>query len=67
MAKNKILIVVNYFYPYISGVSEYARAAAANLAKHHVVTVLTGKHIPDLPDVEVFEGYTLIRAKPLFF
>ncbi len=67
MAKNKILIVVNYFYPYISGVSEYARAVAANLAKHHVVTVLTGKHIPDLPDVEVFEGYTLIRAKPLFF
>lgn len=67
MAKKRILIVVNYFYPYVSGVSEYARAIAASLAKHHEVTVLTGKHRPDLPDQESFEGYTLIRTRPLFF
>lgn len=67
MPKKHVLIVVNYFYPYISGVSEYARAIAASLAAHHVVTVLTGKHRPDLPDKELFEGYTLIRAQPLFF
>lgn len=67
MSKKRVLIVVNYFYPYVSGVSEYARAIAANLAEHHEVTVLTGKHLPDLPDQELFEGYTLLRAKPLFF
>lgn len=67
MTKKRILIVVNYYYPYVSGVSEYARAIAASLARHHEVTVLTGKHLPDLPDQELFEGYTLIRAKPLFF
>lgn len=67
MTKIRILIVVNYFYPYVSGVSEYARAIAASLAKHHEVTVLTGKHRPDLPDQESFEGYTLIRTRPLFF
>jgi glycosyltransferase involved in cell wall biosynthesis len=67
MTKKRVLIVVNYFYPYISGVSEYARAIATGLAKHHEVTVLTGKHLPDLPDRELFEGYTLVRAKPLLF
>lgn len=67
MTKKRILIVVNYFYPYVSGVSEYARAIAASLSKHHEVTVLTGKHRSDLHDHEWFEGYTLIRAKPLFF
>lgn len=67
MSRKRVLIVVNYFYPYVSGVSEYAREIAASLAAHHDVTVLTGKHLPDLPEQEVFEGYNLIRAKPLFF
>lgn len=67
MSRKRVLIVVNYFYPYVSGVSEYARQIAASLAEHHEVTVLTGKHLPNLPDQEFFEGYTLIRAKPLFF
>lgn len=67
MIKKRILIVVNYFYPYVSGVSEYARAVAASLAKYHDVTVLTGKHLPHLPEQESFEGYTLIRSRPLFF
>lgn len=67
MPKKRVLIVVNYFYPYVSGVSEYARQTAAILAEHHEVTVLTGKHRPNLPDQEFFEGYTLIRCKPLFF
>lgn len=67
MPKKRILIVVNYFYPYVSGVSEYARKIAISLAEYHEVTVLTGKHLPDLPDQEFFEGYSLIRAKPIFF
>lgn len=67
MSKKRVLIVVNYFYPYVSGVSEYAREVASSLAQYHEVTVLTGKHLADLPDQEVFEGYKLIRSKPLFF
>jgi glycosyltransferase involved in cell wall biosynthesis len=67
MSKKRILIVVNYFYPYVSGVSEYARETAATLSGHYEVTVLTGKHLPGLPDQEFFEGYNLIRAQPLLF
>ena len=67
MTKRRILIVVNYYFPYVSGVSEYARSVAEKLAQHHDVTVLTGKHIPDLPDREIVDGYTIVRAEPLFF
>lgn len=31
--KKKILIILNYYIPYISGVTEYARLAAEMLAK----------------------------------
>ncbi|WP_188706284.1 glycosyltransferase family 4 protein [Silvimonas iriomotensis] len=65
--KKKLLIVLNYYYPYVSGVSEYARSVAESLANTYDVTVLTGKHLPDLPDVESRDGYTIVRAKPLFF
>lgn len=67
MKRKSILIVVNYFYPYISGVSEYAREVANSLADYHDVTILTGKHLSELPDEEVFEGCKLIRAKPILF
>lgn len=67
MTRKRILIVVNYFYPYVSGVSEYARAMAISLATHHDVVLLTGKHQSDLPDQEFFEGYRIVRAKTLFF
>lgn len=67
MTRKRLLIVVNYFHPYVSGVSEYARKVAASLAAYHEVTVLTGRHLPDLPEQEFFEGYSLVRAKPLFF
>lgn len=67
MSKKRVLIVVNYFYPYVSGVSEYAREVARSLAPHYEVTVLTGKHLPDLLEEEYFEGYNLIRTRPNFF
>ncbi|MGR3504307.1 MAG: glycosyltransferase family 4 protein [Paracoccaceae bacterium] len=66
MRKN-VLIVVNYYFPYVSGVSEYARAVAVSLSKYHNVTVLTGRHLADLPVREKVEGYTVVRADPLFF
>ncbi|APO88552.1 glycosyltransferase family 4 protein [Marivivens sp. JLT3646] len=67
MKKKRVLIVVNYFYPYVSGVSEYTRNLARELSKQYDVTVLTGKHRADLPQMEDFEGYTIIRSEPLFF
>lgn len=62
----RVLIVLNYFYPYVSGVSEYARSLAEDMARTHKVTVLTGQHEPGLPDTEVIDGYTLVRAPVLF-
>ena len=67
MSRRRVLIVVNYFFPYISGVSECARAIARSLATQHDVTVLTGKHRPELSDQETCAGYRIVRAEPLFF
>lgn len=67
MQKRRVLVVVNYFYPYLSGVSEYARFVASLLASHHDVTVLTGKHRSDLPNQEVMDGVTVIRCDPFVF
>ena len=66
-ARKHILIVLSYYHPYISGVSEYAKMLAEGLAERHDVTVLTGKHLNTLPAAEIIGGVTVIRAKPLFF
>lgn len=63
-----ILIVVNYYDPYISGVSEYAKQVAEGLSRYHNVTVLTCKHIDNLSEVETINpSLRIIRAKPDFF
>jgi len=67
MKKKKVLLVVNYYFPYVSGVSEYARSVANALSHEYDVTVLTGKHRSELPDHETVDGYSIVRAKPLFF
>lgn len=67
MSSKRILLVVNYFHPYVSGVSEYARYVATSLATQHEVTVLTCRHRAELPAQEERDGYTIIRADPLFF
>jgi glycosyltransferase involved in cell wall biosynthesis len=63
--KPKLLIVVNYFYPYISGVSEYARWNGAAISDEFEITVLTGRHLPALPIEETIDGMHVIRADPL--
>ncbi len=62
-----ILLVLSYYHPYISGVSEYAKMLAEGLAQHHDVTVLTGRHLDTLPVQERIGGVTIVRAKPLLF
>lgn len=67
MARKRILLVLSYYHPYISGVSEYAKMLAEGLAEHHDITVLTGQHLNTLPATEIIGGVTVVRAKPLFF
>jgi len=61
----KILIALTYYTPYMSGVTEYARMLAEDLALRHEVTVLTTQHDPKLPSEEVFDGVRVVRA-PVF-
>ncbi len=65
MKPQKILIILNYYYPYISGVSEYAKCAAEMMVKKgYNVTVLTSNHA-NLKPYEVMNGVHIYRAKVL--
>lgn len=58
----KLLCIINYYYPYVSGVSEYARLACEELAKKGwEVTVLASNH-DKLSKNEVINGVKIIRA-----
>lgn len=62
----KILFVLNYYYPYISGVSEYARMIAEELVKSgHECTVVCANH-NKLPKTETVNGVNVIRTPVLF-
>lgn len=64
--KKKILIVLNYYYPYVSGVSEYARLIAEEFVKRgYPVTVVTANHA-DLQAKEMIHGVQVIRTKVWF-
>ena len=65
MKHKKILIILNYYVPYISGVTEYARLAAEMLVKEgYDVTVLASNHAT-LPKHEIINGVKVYRAKVL--
>lgn len=59
----KILIVLNYYTPYISGVTEAARIEAEELAKdpNNSVTVVCSNH-DNLPQEEVINNVRVIRT-----
>jgi glycosyltransferase involved in cell wall biosynthesis len=61
----KILIVLTYYTPYMSGVTEFARMLAEDLAHRHEVTVLTTQHDVALPVEETLNGVRVVRA-PVF-
>ncbi|UPG91112.1 glycosyltransferase family 4 protein [Luteibacter aegosomaticola] len=67
MRRYRVLIVLSYYHPYISGVSEYAKHLGELLAPHCDVTVLTGRHDPALPEHEVLNGVTVRRAPASIF
>lgn len=62
----KILIVLYYYTPYVSGLSMLAKMQAEGLAaRGHHVTVLTMQYRSDLATEEVHNGVHIVRAKVL--
>lgn len=63
----KILIVLTYYRPHISGLTIYAeRLAKAFVKRGNQVTLLTSRFDPKLPSEEVDEGIRIVRA-PVWF
>jgi glycosyltransferase involved in cell wall biosynthesis len=62
----KILMAVDYYRPNISGLSLYVeRLATALVSRGHAVTVLTHRHLPDLPAEESEGGVRVLREPVL--
>lgn len=63
----KILVVLTYYRPHISGLTIYAeRLAKAFAALGHDVTILTSQFEKSLPREEIIDGVRIIRAPVLF-
>ena len=58
----KILVVLTYYKPYVSGLTIYAaRVAEAWVRAGHEVTVFTSQYLPELPREENIRGVRVIR------
>jgi len=67
MEKIKILMVLTYYYPYCSGVTEYARRLAEELVKSdYEVTVFTSRYESSLKKRDNIHGVEVIRNDVLF-
>lgn len=60
--KRSLLIVSSYFHPYVSGMTEYARLLAADLAPDWRVVVLTARHDPALPGQQLLGRVRIVRS-----
>jgi glycosyltransferase involved in cell wall biosynthesis len=62
----KILMVLTYYRPHVSGLTIYVqRLAEALAAQGHTVTVLTSHYVPSLPLEEMMSGVRVVRAPVL--
>lgn len=62
----KILVGLTYYKPYISGLTIYAaRVAEAWARAGHQVTVLTSRHVKELPPEEMMNGVRVVREPAL--
>ncbi len=62
----KILIVLTYYRPHISGLTIYAELLAdAFVARGHEVTILTSRHEKNLPLMEIKNNVRIVRAPVL--
>jgi len=58
-----LTVILTYYSPYVSGLTNYARDVAEGLAaRGHTVTVVTTKHDRELPTEEVIHGVRVVRA-----
>jgi glycosyltransferase involved in cell wall biosynthesis len=63
----KILVVLTYYRPHISGLTIYAeRLAKAFARRGHEVTILTSQFDKKLPREEILDGVKIVRAPVLF-
>lgn len=63
----KLLIVLTYYRPHISGLTIYAeRLAKAMVKRGHQVTVLTSRYLPEMASYEVQSGVKIVRAPVAF-
>lgn len=59
----RIVLGLNYYVPYVSGLTNVARDVAEGLvARGHEVTVVTSQHDSALPLVEVVAGVRVVRC-----
>lgn len=57
-----VVVGLNYYHPYVSGLSELARAVAEHLAASGLrIRVVTSRHDPALPRLEVRNGVEIER------
>jgi glycosyltransferase involved in cell wall biosynthesis len=62
----KVLVVLTYYRPHISGLTIYVERLSRALAERgHQVTVLTSRYDPGLPLREVADGVQVVRAPVL--
>jgi glycosyltransferase involved in cell wall biosynthesis len=58
-----LLVALNYYAPYVSGLTNVARDVAVGLARRgHRVKVVTSRHDPALPEFETVDGVEVERA-----
>jgi glycosyltransferase involved in cell wall biosynthesis len=63
----KILFILTYYRPHVSGLTIYVeRLAKALAARGHTVTVLTSHYTQDLPNEEQMDGVRVVRAPVAF-
>jgi len=59
----KILMAIDYYRPHVSGLTIYVEHLAEGLARRgHSVTVLTHRHLPELPLESEENGVRVVRA-----
>lgn len=62
----KILMVITYYTPHVSGLTIYVKRIGEELARRgHQVTVVAAQHRRDLPREEVIEGVSVVRLPVL--
>lgn len=61
-----LVVILNYYAPYVSGLTNVARdIAEALVARGWRVRVVTARHDPDLPALELVNGVEVERARVL--